>query len=102
MERVDLAAGLLNVLGDGIGNELVDDLLQVDRAHLLVDGVHHGAADVADLRVLRVRRLLLRVGVLLGEADAEDAQQVAVGGLDVYVGLDQRLHADTKTLGTAG
>lgn len=30
-------------------------------------------------------------GTLLGEADAEHAQNVAVRGLDVHVGLDQRL-----------
>src|SRR5699024_3030280 len=51
----------------------------------------HLFANGADLSGLSVAGLLDLVGPLAGEADAKDAQKIAVGGADVHVGLDQSL-----------
>lgn len=91
VERIDSLAGLLNVLGDRVGQQLVDHLLQIGRRDVPGDDVVHLGADLADLRSLGVAGLALGHRVLGGESDAEDAQQVSVGGLDINVGLDQRL-----------
>ena len=42
-------AGLLNVSGNGIGNELVHDILQVGGGHLPADDVNHLLPDVPHL-----------------------------------------------------
>ena len=42
-------AGLLNVSGNGIGDELVHDILQVSGGHLPADDVDHLLADVPHL-----------------------------------------------------
>ncbi len=76
---------------DGLGDELPDQVLQVHGGGLALHDLHHLAADVADLAGLRVAGLLDLPLALLGEADAEEAQPVAVRRLDVDVGLDQRL-----------
>ena len=42
-------AGLLNVSGNGIGDELVHDILQVSGRHLPADDVNHLLPDVPHL-----------------------------------------------------
>jgi len=88
---VDGLASLLDVLSDGVGNELVDSLLQVGRAHFLRDDLHHFAANVLDLLRLGVRGLLDLVLPLLGESNAGDTKRVGVAGFDVHASFDHRL-----------
>ena len=71
--------------------QLVDDLLQIDLIDLSLHNFNHAPSDDLALRALRVRRLLDLVGLPLGEANAEDTEKESVGGLDVYVCLDERL-----------
>ena len=55
---------------------------------LALDDLNHLVADLLDLRSVRVRRLADLVGCLLGEANAEAAQSVAVRRLDVNHALE--------------
>ena len=89
LERVDAVASDHDVLADGLRDELTDELVQVglgtlaghDLDHLLADGAHVTALGVGGLGHLLV--------AALREADAEEAEDVAVGGLDVAPGLDE-------------
>merc|ERR1719411_2385621 len=91
VEGVDALAGLLNVSGNGIGNELVHVILQVGGGHLPADDVNHLLPDVPHLSSLCISGLLCGHLLLSGESDAEKPQSVTISGLDVAVGLDQRL-----------
>ncbi len=84
-------AVLLDVLADGLWDELLHQVLEVHGGGLAGDDLHHLLADLAHLAGLGVAGALDLVLALLGEGDAEHAQHVAVGGLHVHVGLDQRL-----------
>jgi len=91
VEGIDGLAGLLDVLADRVGNQLIDGLLQVGRAHLLGDDVHHLAADVLDLLRLGVRSLLDLILSLLSEANAEKSERVSVARFHIDTSLDHRL-----------
>jgi len=91
VKRVDGLASLLDVFADGVGNELVDGLLQVGRAHFLRDDLHHFAANVLDLLRLGVGGLLDLVLPLLGESDAGETERVGVARLDIHASFDHRL-----------
>jgi len=91
VERVDGMASFLDVLADGVGDQLVDGLLEVGRANFLGDDVDHLATDVLDLLRLRVRSLLDLVLPFLGESDAGEAQRVSVAGFHIDAGYDHGL-----------
>ena len=71
--------------------QLVDDFLQVIGLDLATHDLHHLLTNLTDLLVLGVGSLPDLVGALLGEANAEQTQNVAIGGLHVHVGLDHGL-----------
>ena len=121
LKRVDLAALGLDLLADGLSNELGDEALKVTLGGLSGDDVPHLLADLADLGALGVAGLLHLSGPLAGEADSElksvwvrqtkanssiatyDAHVVAVGGLDLDVSLDESLPlADQRAQLVAG
>lgn len=79
---------LLNLSANDLGNELVDELLEVARGSLALDDLEHLATDLTDLSRLGVGRLLDLVGATLGETNGEEADEVAIGGLDIRVSLD--------------
>lgn len=91
VQWVDTLAGLLDILGNGVGQQFVDDFLQVRAGHITGDDVRHLLADGTHLRVLGVACLALRQLILGGETDAEHTQQVAIGGLDIDVGFNECL-----------
>lgn len=82
-------ASLSDGLADGLRDELFDKLAELALAGLLLHDLDHLLADGADLRGLGVASGLLLVGASLGEGEAEHADCVAVGGLDVNVGFDE-------------
>lgn len=84
-------AGAGGHLTDGLGNELLDQFLEVGGHGLAGHDVHHLAPNLPDLAALCVAGLLHLPLPLLGEADAEEAEVVAVRRLHVHVRLDQRL-----------
>ena len=84
-------ACLLDVSGDGVRDELVDDILEVCGADFPLDDVDHLLTDVPDLLGLGIAGLLGGHVLLAGEPDAEDAEHVSVSGLDINVALDQGL-----------
>eukprot|EP00983_Pelagomonas_calceolata_P055669 1144255-Pelagomonas_calceolata.AAC.2 len=84
-------AGLLNVLANGLRDELGHQVLEVHAAGLAVHDVSHLLADSADLGALGVGGALDLALPLLGEGNAEQAQHEAVGGAHIHVRLNQRL-----------
>mmetsp|Transcript_39065 Transcript_39065/g.54280 ORF Transcript_39065/g.54280 Transcript_39065/m.54280 type:complete len:233 (-) Transcript_39065:56-754(-) len=90
-QRVDSSAGLLNLLSDGLGDELEDQLLHVAGGGLLGHDLRHLLADGADLGGLGVARPLEGVLTLFGESNAEQTHAVSVSGDDVGVRLNEGL-----------
>merc|ERR1719477_221544 len=91
VEGVDSLASFLNITGNGVRDQLVDDVLQVGGGHLAADDVDHLLADVPHLPSLGVGSLLGGQLLLACESNAENPEGVAIGGLDVAVGLDECL-----------
>ena len=91
LEGEDRLAGLLDLLADVLGDELLNELLEGDGGSLAGDDGDHLLAEGADLRGLGVAGLGGLVLLLLGEANDEDADGVAVVGADINVGLNQSL-----------
>merc|ERR1719370_2357618 len=91
VEGIDSLASLLNITGNGVRDQLVDDVLQVGGGHLAADDVDHLFANVSHLPSLGVGSLLGGQLLLACESNAEDPEGVAISGLDVAVGLDQGL-----------
>lgn len=88
LEGVDTLGSLLDLTTDNLGNELVNELLEIARGSLALDDLEHLATDLADLSRLGVSGLLNLVGSALGETNGEETNEVSIGGLDVRVGLD--------------
>lgn len=98
LERVDALGGLLDLTADDLGDELLGELGEGAAAGLTLHDVGHLLADLSDLRAAGVCGLLDLVGASLGEGDAEQTEEVVIGGLDDDVGLDQGLPlADERT-----
>ena len=91
VEWENTLAGLLDVLGDAVGDELVNQLFQVVGGDLTGHDLHHLLADDAHLVALGIAGLLDLVLPLLGETDAEHADEVTIRGLHVNIGLNQCL-----------
>jgi hypothetical protein len=90
LEGEDSLGGLLDLSSDRLGNELLNQLLQLALALPLHDLVHLGP-DLPDLSGLSVRGLLDLLPVLSGESNGEEPDEVSVRGSDIDVSLDQRL-----------
>lgn len=91
VQWVNSVAWLFDVLCDGIRQQFVDNFLQVRAGDVADDDVVHLLADHLDLRWLSVARLTVRRSVLGGEPNAENAECVSVGGLDINVAFNQCL-----------
>ena len=96
VDRVDPVAALLDLLADVLSDELLDEVLELARRSLAGHDLHHPLADAvhtAGLRIHshRVAGTTHSIGLTRGERDAEHADEVAVGGLDLGVSLDKGL-----------
>jgi len=91
LEGIDEFASLVDLFAVGVGGEVGDQAVDGAVADFLVEDFDDLLADGLDLRGLGVGSLLAVLGDALGEGDGEDADDVAVSGLDVAVGLDQAL-----------
>jgi len=91
VEGIDSLASLKDVAGDGVRDQLVDNSLEVAGGDLLGDDVLHLLTDKTHLLALGITSLLLGVVSLLGEANAESTESVAVSGPDINEGLDKGL-----------
>mmetsp|Transcript_25948 Transcript_25948/g.60262 ORF Transcript_25948/g.60262 Transcript_25948/m.60262 type:complete len:279 (-) Transcript_25948:26-862(-) len=91
LDGVDGAALLGDLSTDGLGDELVEELAEVSRGGVAAHDLHHAATDLVHLSGLGVGGLALLVALTVGERNGEHAHGVAVGGLDVHVGLDEGL-----------
>jgi len=88
---IDELAGLVDLGADRIGDEFLQQRFQLAFGDLIAHDLEHSLADALHLRGLGVAGLLDLVFAPLGKAEAEQAQHVAVGGLQIDVRLDQRL-----------
>mmetsp|Transcript_3708 Transcript_3708/g.3806 ORF Transcript_3708/g.3806 Transcript_3708/m.3806 type:complete len:223 (-) Transcript_3708:129-797(-) len=88
---VNLLARVLDLLGNGVRDELHDQLLEGAVACLPIDDIHHLCPNRPFLCALRVRCLADLEFGLLRETNDEDPENVAIGGLDVSETFDQRL-----------
>jgi len=88
LQGEDGAAVFLDAAGDGLGDELLNEVLEGDLSGLRLHDLNHLLADLLDVGGLRVAGGLDLIVLLLGEGDAEHADGVAVRGLDVRVALD--------------
>jgi hypothetical protein len=91
LERVDTLGGLLNLATDDLGDQFLGELSKGARAGVTGHDLGHLLADGPDLRGLSVCGLLDLVWSSLGEGDAEEAEEVVIGGLDNDVGLNKGL-----------
>merc|ERR1719234_2079232 len=93
MQRVDALAGFLNVSGNGVGDELVHDILQVGGGNLAADDVNHLLPDVPHLASLCVSCLLCGHLLLPCESNAEKPESVTISGLTHSVEVGQAVLA---------
>ena len=91
LKGVDTPCSLLDLTADRLRNELQHQLLQVTAGRFPGHDLEHLFPDLPDLRRLRVRRLANLRWPTLGEADREEAEEVAVGRLHVNVRLHEGL-----------
>ena len=77
--------------------QFLDELLQIALGGLLGHNIKHLSADGAHLTRLGVAGGLgLLVDLLLGESDAEHAENIAIGGAHINKGLDKSLPLSDK------
>lgn len=91
LKGIDTVAGLLDGAANDLGDELEDELLKVTGGGLLLDDLEHLLTDGADLGGLSVGGLLDLVGPTTSEGNNEEANDVAISGLDISKGLDEGL-----------
>ena len=91
LEWVDALGRLLNLATDDLWDELGDELVERAALCLPLHDVRHLLANLSDLRAGGVGGLLDLVLSALGESNAEQAEEVVIGGLDDDVGFDQGL-----------
>lgn len=91
LERVDASALLLDLLGDGLRDKLVDKALEVRLGGLSSHDLNHLPADSPDLGRLGLAGLADLIRSLLGEGNGKHAEGVAISGLDIGMGLNQGL-----------
>ena len=85
----DAVALLLDLLSDGVGDELGDQFLDGGGGDLVTDDLEHLLADLADLSGLSVASPGNLTGSALGEGQEEHTEGVSIRGLDIDGGLDQ-------------
>jgi hypothetical protein len=91
LKRVDTLGGLLDLFADNLGDELLNELLQVNVGSLTRDNFEDLLTDLTNLSVGGVGGLADLLGVTLGEGNGEDTEEVTIGGLDVNVSLNEGL-----------
>ena len=101
LKGVNGLAGLLDLGADGVGNELADEVLEVDSRRFLGHDVRHALADRLDLRCLGIGCLLKLVLPLLGEGKAEHSKLVSVRRRHVHLALDSRLQKQSMAVSNA-
>jgi hypothetical protein len=91
LHGVDALAFALDLLTHAVADQLGHQVLQIPATSLTLHHIKHLPADALNLRGLGIACLGELVLHAAGEANAEQAQLVTVGGLDIQVSLDQGL-----------
>ena len=91
VQWVDTLATSLNIIGNGVQGQFADQLLQVGSADFIGNDFSHALTNLAHLRLLGIAGFALRLLILGSETDAEDAPQIAIGGLSLNNAFNQGL-----------
>jgi len=91
LEREDLGALLLDLLANIVLDQDLDEILEGGRLDLLLHDLHHLLADKHLVGCLGVASGLNLLLSLLGEGNAEHSEDVAIDGLGLNEGLDERV-----------
>lgn len=78
--------------------QLIDNFLQVIGLHLPGHDFHHFLADLPDLLVLGIGGLADLVIALLGEAHAEEAQQIPIRSFDIHMSFNHCLKKEAPNI----
>lgn len=90
-QGVNAGRGLDNFLSDNFKRELSDEFLEVTLRRISDHDFDHFGANLANLAALGVGGLLDLSVPALCETNGEHSEQVAIGGLDIDVGLNNGL-----------
>jgi len=91
LERVEFGALLGNLLGDGFGENLLEEVLEGRFLGLVDHDLHHFLADVLNLGCFGVAGGLDLLVLAAGESNAEKADEISIGGLGLYKSLNKRM-----------
>jgi len=91
LEREDFVAFISDLLGDDIGEELFEEVLEGGFLSLVDHDFLHLLSDLLDLGSLGVASSLDLSVLSSGESNGEESDEVAVGGLGLDEGFDKRV-----------
>lgn len=91
LQWVDTLGALLDLAANHFRDQLGGELAEGAGRSLALHNIRHLLPDCTDLRRLRIGGLLDLVRSPLRKGDAEESEEVVVGGLDNHVGLDESL-----------
>lgn len=91
VKGIDSLTSLENIGRHGIGDQFLNDILQVTRSNFSGHDVNHLLTDLTDLLGLGVASLLGLLTLLLGKSNAESPDQISVSGFDIGESFDQSL-----------
>jgi len=89
LKREDLVALLGDLLGGGVAEQVLEEVLQGGLGDLGQDDFHHLTAELLLLGALGVAGSLNLLLVAAGEGNSEDADKVAIEGLGLDEGLNE-------------
>jgi len=101
-EGIDSLRLTFNLLSNGVGDEFNDKILEINGCGFAGDDLEHLLADLLNLRSFGIAGLT-NGGHLLGEGDGEDAEEIAIEGFHVNVGLNESLpllDVETELIGS--
>jgi len=98
LQRVDALRLLLDLLANALSDELLEHLAQVARSDLAVHNLGHFLTDELHLRGECVAREAALILVLLGEANGEHTNSVAISRPHIDDGLNESLPLAHKGL----
>ena len=91
LQRIDAPRCLLDLPSNGLWYKLLYQLLQVTVCCFPCHDLKHLLPDLPNLTRLGIRRLAHLRLAALRESDGEEAEEVAIGRLDIDVRLDESL-----------
>lgn len=92
----DAPRRLFDFTANGLWHKLLDELLEIARSSFTGHDFEHFLPDLPDLGGLSIRCLADLIRPSLGESNGEQSNNVAVCGLDIHMGFNERLPLANK------